>query len=264
MILFSTAITSPNCFRTFVKNLLHHKSIPVQPQRDPKKTEFTGLKAAILSDGKDILTTARFSCAIRGDFLKPFLLDTAVCNEFLKQVDGDSVLHLDCIGDSHSNASCLRLWHECNGIERFEMRCAMPTLPYSSPAIRPIKSAYVVNASVGVLRRLQKLCKTLRSSKFTFVINESENKKKKGVVVTFEFKSADGRSKVSRIFGEDSSDVGKELHRSSVAHSTLVSFIRNMDRDSSITIGLGEGIPVVLNYDLGTPGSFIRCVSATL
>ena len=264
MILFSTAITSPNCFHTFVKNLLHHKAIPIQPHRDPKQREFTGLKAAVLSDDKDVLTTARFSCAIEGDLLKPFMLDTAVCNEFLKQVDGDSVLHLDCIGDSRSNASCLRLWHECDGIERFEMRCAMPTLPYSAPAIRPIKSSYVVNASVGVLRRLQKLCKTLRSSRFTFVINEPVNQNKTDVVVSFEFKSADGRSKVSRIFGEDSADVGKELHRSSVAHSTLVSFIRNMDRDSSITIGLGKGIPVVLNYDLGTPGSFIRCVSATL
>ena len=218
------------------------------------------------------MTQARFSCAVAGTSMQPFMLDTVVCNEFLKQVDGDTVLHLKCIGDPDTGkASVLQLWHECGGIERFELQCCMPQIPYNPPQIHSIKSSYIVNASVSVLRRLQKLCKTLRASKFTFVIQNAgkgdEKKNSQNMVVTFEFVSSDGRSKVARVFRQgldDDTEPGETVHTSSVALRTLVSFIRNMDRDASITIGLANDLPVVLNYDLGTPGSYIRCIAATV
>lgn len=271
--MFEAEITTSAGFRTFIRSFNLHKQLHVQVLS--KDGGFSGLRVCMMSEGKDVMCKGDFACATtlaEGVESAVFQLDVNVAQEFLKQIPPDTVLRL-----SSKAGGVLRMWYIYGGIESIEMPCALPVelLPYKAVKLQELKSDFVVSASVGVLRRFNKMYKRVRSGALSVLVKQVPGIGEDDIVAEFEF--VNGKTRVRRVFHEgtrtQSADIcaklidmdgATELHKSSIAQANLASFIRNMDKDTNIEISLSKENPVMLTYRLGVPNSFTRFIVATV
>ena len=287
VIKFSTEISSSHAFRTFTQNLSLKPRVTFEVICSSK---FSGLMVKEVNTDKDVMCKAMFPCrtyVLHSETPARMCIDIKTCTEFLKKVQNNVLLHIVCYEATPDN---VEFWYCFGGVEKLVMKSIPVEVRIELPKIKPITTEYMIQANVGVLKRFKKLAQIVGSTKFTFLVKKVSNtirsqlsdKHCPKIVVVFAF--AGPHHSVSRLFpsqiiGSSSTDTNcstirstkinnilakadlesmQTLHKTVILHEHLTSFIRHMDKETNIEIGLSRNNPVIFNYDLGAPNCFIR------
>lgn len=290
------SISSTYAFKTFIQNLTLQPQTTfevIQEESTKKSGKFTGIRVNNVNDVIDVSCRAQFQCCINDCPLESpckFAINVRTCVEFLKKVENNVLLHIT----SSDPNQWVEVWYSYGGVEKLRMK-ATPKVAKSPVPSFSIKTKYTIRANVGVLKKFNKLSKVVESNGFQFTVKKIGTVKDPGPVpidqipsmlTVFSFQSA--AETVQRIFPGTSIPIGtrecnlprdtcvhnllarldlsklETLFETSIAHKHLTSFIRHMDKENNIEIGLSPDYPVVLNYRMGIPNSYIRHVVAHL